>query len=259
MNIIGCKWVFRIKRKSDGTVECFKARLVAKGFNQILGEDYLETYSPVVKPTTIRLLLAFAVSNGWTMRQLDVHNAFLNGRVSEDIYMRQPPVYVNDILLIGKKPDMIQDIISKLSTVFRIRDLGKPRFFLGIEAIDVTGSMVLSQKRYMTELLRKAGMESCKSLSTPIVANTNLAHSDSAQLDDPTPYRQLVGSLMYLLITRPGLAFAVNKLCQFMHSPTQDHWAALKRVLRYVKGRLDLDLRLAPTSTPVLYAFSDSD
>ncbi|XP_019171084.1 PREDICTED: uncharacterized protein LOC109166648 [Ipomoea nil] len=111
----------------------------------------------------------------------------------------------------------------------------------------------------MTELLRKAGMNACKPLATPIATNTQLDPGESDALDDPKPYRQLVGSLMYLLITRPDLAFAVNRLCQFMQAPTHAHWAALKRVLRYVKGTIDLGLRIAPSTTPVLHGFSDSD
>ncbi|XP_019200092.1 PREDICTED: uncharacterized protein LOC109193692 [Ipomoea nil] len=81
----------------------------------------------------------------------------------------------------------------------------------------------------------------------------------SPPLDDPTPYRRLVGSLMYLLITHPDLAFSVNRLCQFMHTPTQDNWASLKRVLRYVQGTQSLGLRLTQSSSPVVHAFSDSD
>ncbi|XP_019190310.1 PREDICTED: uncharacterized protein LOC109184729 [Ipomoea nil] len=91
---------------------------------------------------------------------------------------------------------------------------------------------------------------------TNTTANTT---EDSPPLDDPTIYRQMVGSLMYLLMTRPDLSFAVNRLCQFMHSPTQDHWAALKRVMRYVNGTLQLGLRLTISSSPVVHAFSDSD
>ena len=67
-NLIGCKWVFRIKRNSDGSIDKFKARLVAKGFHQRLGVNYLETFSPVIKPTTVRLVLSIAVSNGWSFR-----------------------------------------------------------------------------------------------------------------------------------------------------------------------------------------------
>jgi hypothetical protein len=90
-NIIGCKWVFRIKHKADGTIERYKARLVAKGFHQQPGVDYSETFSPVVKPTTIRLVLSLALSAGWSMRQIDIQNAFLHGDLSEDVYMTQPP------------------------------------------------------------------------------------------------------------------------------------------------------------------------
>ena len=87
MNIVGCKWVFRIKRKVDGTIDRYKARLVAKGFHQQPGVDFGETYSPVVKPTAIRTVLSIAISFGWTIRQLDVQNAFLHGFLSEDVYM----------------------------------------------------------------------------------------------------------------------------------------------------------------------------
>ena len=87
MNIVGCKWVFRIKRKVDGTIDRYKARLVAKGFHQQPGVDFGETYSPVVKPTAIRIVLSIAISFGWTIRQLDVQNAFLHGFLSEDVYM----------------------------------------------------------------------------------------------------------------------------------------------------------------------------
>jgi transposase InsO family protein len=89
-NIIGCKWVFRIKRHADGSIERFKARLVAKGFHQQPGLDYGETYSPVIKPTTVRAILSIAISAGWAIRQIDIQNAFLHGHLSEDVFMAQP-------------------------------------------------------------------------------------------------------------------------------------------------------------------------
>lgn len=94
-NIVGCKWIYRIKRKVDGSIERYKGRLIAKGFHQEEGVDYFDTFSPVVKPTTIWLILSLVVTNKWTIRKLYINNAFLNGDLSEQVFMEQQKGFVD--------------------------------------------------------------------------------------------------------------------------------------------------------------------
>nr|XP_048320090.1 uncharacterized mitochondrial protein AtMg00820-like [Ziziphus jujuba var. spinosa] len=94
-NVVGSKWVFRTKYKEDGTVDRFKARLVAQGFMQFPGYDFDETFSPIVRHTTIRLILALGITRRWSIHQLDIKNAVLHGHLKETIYMEQPPKFLD--------------------------------------------------------------------------------------------------------------------------------------------------------------------
>lgn len=90
-NLIGCKWILRIKRNPDGSILKYKARLVAKGFHQQYGKDYFDTFSPVTKPVTICVILSISLSQNYPLCQLDVNNAFLHGTLQEEVFTTQPP------------------------------------------------------------------------------------------------------------------------------------------------------------------------
>ncbi|CAL9026864.1 unnamed protein product [Prunus brigantina] len=234
MNIVGCKWVFKLKKNADGSISRHKARLVAKGFHQEAGLDYDETFSPVVKHSTVRLVLALAAQFHWSIKQLDVKNAFLHGVLHEE-----------------------QTIIA-LSREFDMKDLGQLTYFLGLQVQYTSMGIHVNQSKYATDLLLKACMTQCKPCSTPCLPTAKLLKFDGTPLSDPTLYRSLVGGLQYLTFSRPDIAFAVNTLCQFMHTPTDTHFAAVKRVLRYLAGTLTHGIHF--TSSDVhLQAYSDAD
>jgi hypothetical protein len=94
-NVIACKWVFKLKHKADGSIDRNKARLVTEGLKQRLGIDYDDTFISVVKPATIRLVLSLAISHGWNLHQLDTKNAFLHGILEEEVFMKQPPRFID--------------------------------------------------------------------------------------------------------------------------------------------------------------------
>ena len=94
-NVVGCKWVFRIKRNPEVIISRYKAHLATKGFHQWLGVDFHDTFSPIFKPATVRIVLTLALSHGWPLRQLDVNNAFLHDTLSKDVFMQQTPTFVD--------------------------------------------------------------------------------------------------------------------------------------------------------------------
>ena len=128
-NIVGCRWIYKIKRTADGTIERYKARLVAKGFHQQEGIDFSETFSPVIKHATIHLVLAIVVSSNWNITQLDVQNAFLHGDLQETVFMTQPqgyvhPQYPNHVCQLHKSLYGLRQAprswFSKLSTALKL-------------------------------------------------------------------------------------------------------------------------------------------
>ncbi|KAL8156325.1 hypothetical protein AgCh_001427 [Apium graveolens] len=309
-NVVDCQWIFKIKQNSDGSVERYKARLVAKGFTQRSGIDFHDTFSPVIKPTTIRLVLSIAVKSCWNIHQLDINNAFLQGHLDEEVYMRQPPrfvsskylhyvcklrkpiyglkqasrswdcalksylitigfskfesdaslfilsrdgsiayvlVYVDDIIVTGCTDSVVEKIIQQLSSRFSLKDLDPLHYFLGVEVFRYSGGLILSQSKYIQDLLVEHNMHESNDMPTPMSSSLSLTTDPNASATHITAYRRIIGKLQYLSFTRPDIAFAVNKLAQYMHHPQHSQWLAIKRLLRYLK------LTFARSSTEAEY------
>lgn len=167
-------------------------------------------------------------------------------------------MYVDDILVTIPSIAPCQHVIQQLSELFPIKVLGPLHYFLGIEAKRSSSGIFISQTKYILDLLKKANLDGAKLCTTPL--NTSKLDRDFPLLDNPVEYRSLVGALQYLTWTRPNLSFTVNLVCQFMHSPTLSHFQAVKRIMRYLKGSIDIGLRFCklPTSLSI-HAYSNAD
>uniref|UniRef100_A0ACD5XIQ9 Uncharacterized protein n=1 Tax=Avena sativa TaxID=4498 RepID=A0ACD5XIQ9_AVESA len=138
-------------------------------------------------------------------------------------------------------------------------DLGPLSHFLGISATRSPHGLHLSQRQYALELIQRAGMTDCNPAKTHIDSGSKLSLSDGDLLDNPTHYRSLTGALQYLTLTRPEISYAVQQACLFMHAPRTSHLHLVKRIIRYIKGTLDLGTSITPSSTSSLVAYSDAD
>ncbi|KAB2606780.1 S2-RNase [Pyrus ussuriensis x Pyrus communis] len=216
-NLVGCKWVFKIKKNADGSIGRYKARLVAKGFNQEGGLDYGETFSPVVKPTTVRLVLAIAAHFGWNLRQLDVKNAFLHGILQEEVYMAQPPAW-NDKFTSFLPSLGFNTTYTNSSLFVKTNGSSVVVLLLYVDDIIVTGnaSTMIDDAKYVKDLLTKTEMLDSKACVTPCLPYNRLVLDDGKPYNNPALYRSVVGALQYLTFTRPDIAFAVHQVCQFM-------------------------------------------
>jgi len=159
-------------------------------------------------------------------------------------------LYVDDIVLTASSPALLRQIIGALQQEFSMKDLGILHHFLGMHVQHLGSNLFLSQQQYMIEILERAGMADCKSCLTPVDLNPKLsAEGPPLSSTGATDFRSLAGALQWLTFTRPDISYAVQQVCLHMHDPRETHLAALKRILRYVRGTLHMGLLIRP-STP---------
>jgi len=167
-------------------------------------------------------------------------------------------LYVDDLILTGDD-QLIKSCKEDLAREFEMKDMGLMHYFLGMEAWQKDGEVFVSQGKYANEILKCFNMEKCKPMQTPLAGNWRKEDATLGEVVATTIYRQLVGSLMYLVNTRPDLCFAVNQLSQAMVQPTKLFWKAVKHVLRYLRGTSQYGLWYKWTEGVKLQGFTHAD
>nr|GAT43152.1 predicted protein [Mycena chlorophos] len=329
--VIGSRWVFKVKRNADGTIERYKGRVVAMGNHQRPGLDFDDTFAPTPKWSALRAILAIAALEDLELESVDISSAFLNGEINSKVYMRQPegfverdsswvwkliksiyglkqasriwhkkldetlrglgfqrvscehsvwvwkrgedrvivPVFVDDITIASKNQPAVAKLKNDLKSAFKLRDLGPTSFLLGVEVIRdrPNRTLSLSQRQYTLDILERFGLADCNPVTTPLDADKlaalagPLSEEDANYMRDK-PYVNATGALSYLAnVTRPDIAYAVGVLCRFNANPGPRHWKAVKHLMKYLKGTVDLKLTYAPNphNTELFTTYSDAD
>nr|GEY85138.1 copia protein [Tanacetum cinerariifolium] len=225
--IIKTKWIFKNKKDESSLVIRNKARLVAVGYSQQEGIDYDETFAPVARIKAIRLFLVYAAHMDFTIFQMDVKTAFLNGILKEEVYVGQPPGFVSK-----QYPDHVYALDKAL---------------YGLKQAPRAWYDVLSQ------FLIDSGFQK-GSINTTLFIKKKVGKPVNH-----TDYRSMIGSLMYVTSSRPDIMFSTYMCARYQANPNEHHVSAVKRIFRYLKGTINLGLWYPKDSGFKLTAYSDAD
>ncbi|RVX05443.1 Retrovirus-related Pol polyprotein from transposon RE2 [Vitis vinifera] len=267
---VGCRWVYAVKVGPDGQIASVRLLLsmaamcswplyqldiknaflhgdlaeevymeqppgfVAQGESGLVCRLRRSLYGLKQSPRAWFSRFSSVVQEFGMLRSTADHSVFYHhNSLGQCIYL---VVYVDDIVITGSDQDGIQKLKQHLFTHFQTKDLGKLKYFLGIEIAQSSSGVVLSQRKYALDILEETGMLDCKPVDTPMDPNVKLVPGQGEPLGDPGRYRRLVGKLNYLTITRPDISFPVSVVSQFLQSPCDSHWDAVIRILRYIKS-----------------------
>ncbi|EEA19268.1 hypothetical protein PMAA_015260 [Talaromyces marneffei ATCC 18224] len=247
--VISCKWVFDIKYQADGRIERFKARLVARGFSQQEGLDFEDTFAPVIRLESLRVLFAIAVmlrqsANLWChkVKKFVTSIGFKPSTADPGAFINERgtiiALYMDDILVFSKNEKAIELTKEKLKEFHPMKDSGRVNKILGIRITWLDGSIRLDQEFYTIRILEEFDMLESKPQMLLLSPNLNL-DEDSPKLSHEahSQFRHAIGRLTYLAGgTRPDIQRTVNRLSQHLVEPKEIHFKAIKHLLRYLRG-----------------------
>ncbi|GJV48455.1 retrovirus-related pol polyprotein from transposon TNT 1-94 [Tanacetum coccineum] len=293
--VITLKWNYKVKLYELGGILKNKARLVACSYRQEEGIDFEESFAPVARLEAIRIFLAFAAHINMVVYQMDVKTAFLNGNLREEVYVSQPDgfvdkdnpnhvyklkklfmvdptlfirregkelllvqIYVDDIIFAASTPELCDLFAKIMCSKFKMSMMGKISFFLGLQISQSPRGIFINQSKYALESLKKYGFDSCDPVDTLMVEKSKLDEDKEGKVVDPSHYRGMIGTLLYLTASRPDLQFAICMCARYQARPTEKHLNAVKRIFRYLKGTIHQGLWYPKDSSIALTTFSNA-
>ncbi|GJY88909.1 retrovirus-related pol polyprotein from transposon TNT 1-94 [Tanacetum coccineum] len=276
--VITLKWIYKVKLDELGGILKNKARLVACGYHQEEGIDFEESFAPVVRLEAIRIFLAFVAHMNMVVYQMDVKTAFLNGNLREEVYVSKPNGFVdpdnpNHMYKLKKALYWLKQAprawYDMLSSFLISQDFSKgsvdPTLFIrweGKELLLISQSLrgiFINQSKYAIESLKKYGFDSCDPVDTPMVEKSKLDEDKEGKAVDPSHYRGMIGTLLYLTSSRPDLQFAICMCARYQARPTEKYLHAVKRIFQYLKGSVNRGLWYPKDSSIALTAFAYAD
>ncbi|GJV97361.1 retrovirus-related pol polyprotein from transposon TNT 1-94 [Tanacetum coccineum] len=261
--LIKLKWIYKVKTDESGRVLKNKARLVAQGFRQEEGIDFEESFAPGARIEAIRIFVANAAHKNMTIYQIDVKTAFLNGELKEEVYISQPEGFVDQdnlshvyklkkaLYSLKQAPRACYDMLSSffisqqfskgvvdptlftwhagndillMTNKFKMSMMGKMSFFLGLKISQSPRGVFINQSKYASKTVKKYGLHSTDSVDTPMIENKKLDEDLQGKPIDATLYRGMIGSLMYLTLSRPDLNHVVCLCARAKHIDIRYHF-----------------------------------
>ncbi|GJR57400.1 retrovirus-related pol polyprotein from transposon TNT 1-94 [Tanacetum coccineum] len=278
--VITLKWIYKVKLDEPGGILKKKARLVARGYLQEEGIDFEESFAPVpdgfVDPDNLnhmyKLKKALYGLKQAPCAWYDMLSSFLisqdfsKGSVDPTLFIRREgkelllvQIYVDDIIFAASTPELCDLFAKIMCSKFKMSMMGKISFLLGLQISQNPRGIFINQSKYTLESLKKYGFDSCDPVDTPMVEKSKLDEDKEGKAVDPSHYRGMIGTLLYLTASRPDLQFAICMCARYQARPTEKHLHTVKRIFRYLNGTVNRGLWYLKDSSITLTAFANAN